>query len=216
MSTDLPIRCACGALRGVARGVSASSGNRVVCYCDDCQLFALFLGRADEILDARGGTDVFQMSPACLRIAEGIEKLACMRLTPKGILRWYASCCRTPIGNTLATPNVPFVGLIHACIDRAADGRPFDTTLGPVRARIYGQYAKSAREGPDLHDRISVPALLRFGRLVLLWRWRGDHERSPFFDAETGRPTATPRVLGANELSEVQSARRGWLDPSAA
>lgn len=48
---DLPLRCSCGALRGVLRGMSPARGNRVVCYCRDCQAFAHFLDR-DEILDA--------------------------------------------------------------------------------------------------------------------------------------------------------------------
>ncbi len=68
MPTTLPIRCSCAALRGTALGVSANRGNRVVCYCDDCQSFAYFLGRADQILDAHGGTDIFQTSPARLEM----------------------------------------------------------------------------------------------------------------------------------------------------
>jgi hypothetical protein len=210
---ELALRCTCGALRGVARGVSGATGNRVVCYCDDCQLFAHFLGRPDEILDERGGTDVFQMSPALLRIAEGVQKLACMRLTPTGIVRWYADCCRTPIGNTLATANVPFVGLIHACIDRRAE-RALDAVLGPVRFRIFGRFAKAGIEGPTVKQGISVAAMLRFGRMLLRWRWRGDHARSPFFDARGGRPVATPYVLGAEELERLRAARGRWLAPS--
>lgn len=206
MSTDLPIRCSCGALKGVARGVSRSTGNRVVCYCDDCQLFAHFLGRPDEILDSRGGTDVFQISPASLRITEGMHKLACMRLTPTGIVRWYADCCRAPIGNTLATPNVPFIGLIHACIDRG-----MEKTLGPVRFRIFGRFAKAGVEGPPVKQGISIPSVLRFSRMLVLWRWRGDHKRSPFFDAETVQPIATPSVLSAEELGQLRAARSRWL-----
>ncbi len=82
MPTDLPIRCSCGALRGIARGVSAKRGNRIVCYCDDCQSFAYFLEHPDRILDSHGGTDIFQMSPARLEISEGADQLVCMRLTP--------------------------------------------------------------------------------------------------------------------------------------
>ena len=52
MKVDVPIRCSCGALQGYARGISRKSGRRMACYCDDCQSFAHFLGRADEVLDA--------------------------------------------------------------------------------------------------------------------------------------------------------------------
>jgi hypothetical protein len=210
MPTDLPIRCSCGALHGVVRGASPSMGNRVVCYCDDCQLFAHFLGRPDEILDARGGTDVFQISPASLQIDGGIQKVGCMRLTASGILRWYTECCRMPIGNTLATPNLPLVGLIHTCIDREA-AKTVDVVLGPVRARIFGRFAKTGLEGPPMKNGLSIPSVLRFSRLMLLWRLRGDHKRSPLFDTETGDPSAVPYVLNAEELSQLRAARSRWM-----
>ncbi len=202
MPTDLPLRCSCGALRGVARGVSAARGNRLLCYCDDCQSFAHFLGRADESLDTQGGTDIFQMSPARLEIAQGADQLACMRLTPKGLLRWYASCCRTPIGNTLHTPGVPFVGLILACADPAGPSR--DEALGPVRARVNTGFAKGDRAHLGANSRGSALILLRFGAIVLLARVRGAHKRSPFFDPRTGEPRAVPRVLSEQELREVE------------
>ena len=39
MPTDVPIRCACGSLRGVVKDVTPGDGNRCICYCDDCQSF---------------------------------------------------------------------------------------------------------------------------------------------------------------------------------
>ena len=39
-AVDLPLRCDCGAWRGVLRSVEPGRGNRCVCYCDDCQSFA--------------------------------------------------------------------------------------------------------------------------------------------------------------------------------
>src|SRR5262249_49832287 len=59
---DLPLRCRCGRVRGVASDVSSSSGFRFVCYCEDCQAFARFLERPD-VLDPAGGTDIFQSFP---------------------------------------------------------------------------------------------------------------------------------------------------------
>jgi len=59
---DVALRCHCGRMRGIARAVSPSAGFRFVCYCKDCQAFARFLERPD-ILDAAGGTDIFQMPP---------------------------------------------------------------------------------------------------------------------------------------------------------
>ena len=191
MKTDLQISCTCGGLQGVARAVSGSAGNRLVCYCDDCQSFAEFLGRADDILDAHGGTDIFQMSPAHLKIARGVERLACMRLTPNGLLRWYADCCKTPIGNTLPTPQLPFVGLIHSCM--AVSKQSLDDIIGPVRAGVHGRFARGDRAEISAHDRESLSVLVRGVRKLIWWRLKGDRKRTPFFD-ETGTPAVEPRV----------------------
>ncbi len=207
MPRDLPVRCSCGALRGIARGVSAARGNRLVCYCDDCQAFAYFLGRAGEILDAQGGTDIFQMSPARLEITGGADQLACMRLTARGLLRWHTRCCRTPIGNTLHTPQVPFVGWIQLRANSAAENRLRDEALGPVRARVQIGFAKGDRTLLGAGGRSSIPILLRFAALVLRARLRGDHKASPFFDAQTGRPRALPAVLSEWQLREVERTR---------
>ncbi len=207
MPTELLVRCSCGAVRGVARGVSGERGNRIVCHCDDCQSFAHFLEGADQILDAHGGTDIFQMSPARLEITQGVGHLACMRLKPGGLLRWYADCCRTPIGNTLAWRQAPFVGLIHSCTDHASDGRSRDEVLGPVRARVQARFAKGDRAQLDAHDRAPAALFLRVLTIILMARLRGDHARSPFFDPQTGEPIAPPRVLTGDELRAVEAAR---------
>ena len=203
MSTEVSIRCTCGVLRGTLHEVSGDHGNRVICYCDDCQSFAHFLGTAHEILDAHGGTEVFQVSPVRIELTSGLEHLACMSLRPGGLIRWYADCCRTPIGNTLATRQVPFVGVIHSC----APVPSLDELFGPVRARIQARFAKGDRARLDAHDRAPVSVILRFTWRILGARLRGDHARSPFFDAKTGALVRTPRVLTAEELRAVEAER---------
>jgi len=209
MPPDVPIRCRCGNLRGVARALSPTTGNRVVCYCDDCQSFAHFLGRADEILDAHGGTDIFQTSPVRVEFDEGHEHLACMQLTPDGICRWYVSCCNTPVGNTAATSRLPFVGLVHTCLDHEAEGSSPDEQLGPVRNRVNARFARgdrSALEALSAHEKAPASMLFRLLVMVAGARLRGDHKRSPFFDANR-EPIATPHVLSASELAAVETAR---------
>ena len=209
MVTDLSIRCSCGSLHGVVRNVSSDRGNRVICYCDDCQSFAHLLGRADEILDVYGGTDIFQISPAYLEIQEGADQLACIRLTPKGLLRWYTNCCKTPIGNTLAIHQVPFVGLIHFCFDQDSADRSLEKILGPVRARVHGRFAIGDLTGlRNVHPRVPISNFIRVAFMLLLARLRGDHKSSPFFVSETHRPRAAPRVLTKEELHTVQDAIR--------
>lgn len=206
MPVDLPIRCSCGALRGVASGVSGAVGNRVVCYCDDCQSFLHFLGNATEVLDAHGGTDIFQMSPARLRFTEGSERLACMRLRPRGLLRWYADCCKTPIGNTPPTRALPFVGLIRVCVEPFSGVLSADGVLGPVRARVNARFAKGERAALDAHDKATASMILRFLRILAMARLRGDQARSPFFDA-AGAPIVEPHVLSEEELARVEATR---------
>ena len=207
MPTDLPLRCKCGSVRGVAKRVSGDRGNRVVCYCDDCQSFAYFLGAADEVLDEHGGTDIFQTSPARVVISEGADRLACMQLKPGGLHRWYAGCCKTPIGNTLGTPQVAFVGLIQSFVDHASDGRSRDEVLGPIRARVNARFAKGDRSQLDAHDRSPVSMILRFIWVFAAARLRGDHKRSPFFDPITGKPIVDAQVLTPAELERVESLR---------
>jgi hypothetical protein len=201
---DLAIRCACGAFRGVLRALSPRSRNRVICYCDDCQSFAYFLEQADSILDPHGGTDILQTSAARLEITAGERHLACMRLRPgSNVVRWYANCCRTPIGNTPANHRVPIVGLIHRCIDVEATGLPADEVLGSVRARVYGRFARGDRAQLAAPGGLSVFQILRIVRMVLAARLRGDQLRSPFF-RPTGQLAVAPRVLSADELRVLE------------
>jgi Family of unknown function (DUF6151) len=105
MPVDLPLRCQCGLMRGVARDVSPSAGLRFSCYCKDCQAFARYLERADMI-DPAGGTDIFQMPPARVKLTAGTDAMRCLRFSNR-VLRWYTECCRSPIANTAAGPRFP-------------------------------------------------------------------------------------------------------------
>jgi hypothetical protein len=179
-------------VRGVARAVSPRAGFRFVCYCQDCQAFARFLGRAD-VLDAAGGTDIFQMPPARLSLDEGCDAVRCVRFSDE-VLRWYTDCCRTPIGNTAARARFPIVGVIHSIMDHAAAGRPRHEVLGPPLCRIYERSAV----GPLPPEAPPPPSLRLFGRrasLMLGWWLRGLSRPSPFFDEHTGAPRAEPQVL---------------------
>lgn len=207
---DLPLRCRCGAVRGIARDALPSKINHCFCYCDDCQAFAHYLGRADDVLDAHGGTEITQMSQASIRFTAGVEAIAAVRLSPNGMIRWYASCCRTPIGNTMATTLMPFVGVIKAIIDAPA------AQLGPVRGRGF---AKSARGGRAAVPTDGLPGIVMIARVlakVLRWRLRGDHERSPLFDAASGKPLVEPRVLDEAEREDLRRRCARWRAEPAA
>src|SRR3989344_5726943 len=110
--SDVSLKCNCGKVRGVACNISPEAGTRLVCYCSDCRAFILHLC-GEKLLDQYGGADNFQMAIANFKITQGIDHLRCLRLTEKGMFRWYTDCCKTPIGNTLSA-GVPFVALFYA------------------------------------------------------------------------------------------------------
>jgi Family of unknown function (DUF6151) len=196
LPSELPLRCRCGHVRGVARGVSPSNGFHFVCYCKDCQAFARFLERPD-VLDPLGGTDIFQMPPGRVTLTAGADALRCLRLSDKGVLRWYTDCCRTPIANT-AGAGFPIVGMIHSFVDHAADGRSRNEALGPPLCRIYERSAT----GPLPPDAPPPPSLRTFvhrALKMLEWWARGLARPNPFFDDRTKAPRSAPRVLTPSE-----------------
>ena len=189
---DRLLRCQCGYVRGVAREVTPSTGFRFVCYCTDCQAFARHLKRPD-VLDAAGGTDIFQMPPARVTLTEGVDAVRCISFSGK-VFRWYADCCKTPIGNTASGPRFPVVALIHTFIDRDATGRSREDALGPPLCRIYERSAT----GPLPPNAPPPPSLGIFARRatkILGWWWRGLGRPNPFFDDHTNAPLSAPRVL---------------------
>jgi hypothetical protein len=183
VSNHYPVRCSCGALAGTLS--DPPWVNRVICYCNSCQAFAERLGRGDEVLDAQGGSDIVQTSPCNLTFTRGHEHLTWLRLTPRGPLRWYASCCHTPIGNTPANFRLSFVGLVHTCL---GDRESLDAAFGGPRMQVFTKYARGE---PKPKQRISVPAIAGFMWHMAVARVGGGYKVSPFFD-ESGSPVAVP------------------------
>jgi hypothetical protein len=189
---DLPLRCRCGHVRGVAREVSPAAGFRFVCYCTDCQAFARFLERPD-VLDATGGTDIFQMAAGRVRLTAGVDVVRCLSFSGK-VLRWYADCCRTPIANTAASARFPVAALIHSFIDNEANGRSRDEALGLPLCRIYEHSATGplpANAPPPPSLRVFVHRTSR----ILGWWVRGLGRPNPFFDERSRAPLCAPQVL---------------------
>lgn len=178
-------------------------------------MFAYFLAEADTILDRYGGTEVVQLSQGRLQFEAGRERLACMRLTPRGLLRWYAACCHTPIGNIPPNRHIPYLGLVRACIDYGATGRTPESLLGPIDCRVNAHDPDVRRTYADAHDGIPPGTLIRVASRVLAWRLRGDHRHSPFFDAVSGRPILTPHVLSADERAALRASATSSGNPNS-
>lgn len=201
MSSNVAVRCRCGEVEGLVRNVSPATVTRVVCYCDDCQAFAHRLGRAD-LLDASGGSDIVQVAPSTVTFSRGAEHIAGLRLSPKGLYRWYTDCCKTPVGNTLK-PAIPFVGIVAQAFDVGAGGRALDDVAGAPRGRILGKFAIG--EPPAGSTKLDLRLLGRAVRAILGWRLTGKAWPNPFFD----RAAATTRypvvVVPAAEREALRS-----------
>lgn len=196
-----PLRCRCGTLRGqVSHPEKVSRG---VCYCKDCQAFAHYLGTTGDILDEMGGTDVLATLPQHVSFTQGVERLACMSLSDKGMLRWYASCCYTPIGNTPRNMKLSHVGLVHTCL--ADPPRTLDAVFGPVRMRVNTQGAKGASR-PKTLPLSTVVAIVKFMGSLLRARLDGSYKRTPFFVPSQGTPIVAPKVLTPGERARVMKA----------
>jgi hypothetical protein len=169
--------CECGSV--VAE--LPDGGTRIVCYCQSCRSFVERLGKAER-LDAAGGSDLLQVAPDGVRFVKGREHLAWMRITEKGPLRWYATCCNTPLANTLGTPGVPFASF------QAAFATP-QAALGPVRARVHLKDA-TARV-PEPRGSL-LPLLAGFFWRIAAARLSGRWKTNPFFGPD-GKPVAARR-----------------------
>lgn len=191
----MQLRCRCGAVRGEMDAARAFV--RATCYCKDCRAFVRFLGQPD-VLDASGGVDVVPTAPATIRITAGNEHVACMSLSPKGLLRWYASCCRTPLANTPRDAKQPYAGMMTVCFDAAPQA--VDAAFGP-RDRIVlntGSATAPVRATPITF--LTGGLRILAGVIGALFR----RERSsPFFDA-SGRPLSEPEVISVEQRAALE------------
>lgn len=195
---EIKLACDCGKVQGQAHDMDAQKGNRLTCCCSDCQAFAHYLtglgrGNNPTILDQYAGTDIFQMPISKLTIDQGVEEIACMRLSEKGMNRWYTKCCNTPIGNTLGG-NMPFIGVVHnfmrhqtSRVDEIGQNRAYVQTKG-IKAQI-----------PTALKGASSKAILRSISKLISWKLKGFHRPSVFFTQE-GHSIVTPIIKHKSEI----------------
>lgn len=198
MGNTATLSCSCRGVRALVTDVAPNTVNRVVCYCDDCQAFLHQLDRAD-LLDGHGGTDIVQFAPAALSFVEGKERIVGLRLTPKGIYRWYASCCKMPLGNTLS-PAIPFIGVVAQAF--ASETQKPDQLFGPPIGRIFGRHAVG--RPPEGSTGLNPWLMARAIRRVLGWRLRGKTWPHPFFDRASRQPSFPLATLSPQEREALR------------
>ena len=188
--TALPLRCACGAITGTF-DAEPGCASRGVCYCSDCQAYGRWLGR-DDVLNAHGGTEILQTWPARVRIDGEVSLL---RLSAKGLHRWYAACCRVPLANSFGSPRMPFLGLAAQFVE---DRSALEPLFGPAQG-VQGRFAPGGCP-PGVYPSASLGVIA--GALSLLARgaWSGANTPHPVFGPA---PRAVARVLTPEERAKL-------------
>lgn len=187
MSETLTFACACGQVEGQLDAVSAANTTHLACYCDSCRMSYAAAG-----LDAPNRAELLQIMPHRVRFTKGLAHIAPIRLTPKGVLRWRATCCGTPLGTTPGTPKVPLFGLL-------TDRLTGTTALGPLVAYAFVPQG----DGKTRHD--------GFGQLLrkTVWtmlktRLSGRWKTNPFFEGLA--PIKAPELVTRDARAALKAA----------
>ena len=191
------LSCRCGQV-ALEVDIGPGSGTRVVCYCRDCRAAARLCPEPDALLTREGGVDIWQTTPDRVTITRGAELLEILRLSPKGLLRWRATCCGTPVCNMLEKPDLPFVGMV------LRPGMPVDAdaVFGAARSHVYTRFALAGRGAPDKDRGFNAVGLAVLTRM-LKTRLGGRGKINPF-RTEDGTPIALVRLA---DKAEVDRAR---------
>ncbi|MCZ2721413.1 DUF6151 family protein [Marinomonas sp. 15G1-11] len=186
--TELALECRCGKVKGRVHSVNLKQGNHLVCYCQSCQNFANYL--QSDVLNEFGGSDIFQIAPAFISIDLGVDQLKSLKLTDKGVCRWYTDCCKTPIGNT-AGAKIPMVGILRSFIAKDQD---INAKIGPIMGNVYVKNLDS-----PLPQSMSAPLsekrlIFRMIRKILLWKILAKGTPNPFMNSQ-GKPIVKPHKI---------------------
>lgn len=198
MSSDLSFACTCGLVTGTLTDVDPADGDHVICHCTDCQDLTHYLGHAEHVLDVHGGTALYQSRCARMTIRSGRGHLACVHLTDKPTLRWYAACCRMPLFNSYRNGRIPYITTQLAACDPA------------MRERLTGPPLGHLFTGDGIGDTSALPKMSmgklmrRFFPRMIRDTLSGDRRRCELFDARTLEPIVTPHRLTSDERQALR------------
>ncbi|WP_440056565.1 DUF6151 family protein (plasmid) [Pseudoalteromonas sp. T1lg65] len=185
----LNLSCQCNQVTGHIENITPNNANNLTCYCSDCRQFAIELQQQSTVLDVAGGTQIVQVPLSHFHLDSGKEHLACLKLSNKGMHRWYANCCSTPIGNTVSA-NWPFIGVIHSFIQDPG----LDAKAGVMQGAVHEKEATSPipieLRGPHKQGYILFKTLLKFAK----WKLQGKNSPSCLYEKD-GKPVCKPKML---------------------
>jgi hypothetical protein len=191
-------QCQCGSLRGLlSQPQRAFHG---ICYCKDCRAYSKHLGMASKTHDASGGAEFVATQARHVSFSEGMQHLACLSLSEKGLLRWYAKCCATPIGGTPRNWKIPYVGLVHTCLK--ADPAAFERAFPRLQMRVNTGSAIQTPPGLALRTLVSLASLMP---RIVADAVTGAYKETPFFHSPAGEPVAAVTMLSQAERVHAYS-----------
>ena len=193
------LQCQCGALRGHVSHTDLAL--RGVCYCKDCRAYSHHLGVASATHDSFGGAEFVATQAQHISLTGGTQNLGCLSLSEKGLLRWYAKCCNTPIANTTRKWTVPYVGIVHTCLK--ADSASFERSFPRLQMRVN---TGSATQTPPGMFFSTLVSLAGFMPRVLASRVNGAYRHTPFFSPPAGLPVAPVTVLSEAQREHAYGA----------
>jgi hypothetical protein len=202
MANDLSFQCSCGEVTGRLRNISTLAGDHLVCHCSDCLAFVRFCN-PDRVPTVVDGVQLFFARVSSMTLTSGKERLACLHLTEKPMLRWYSKCCRTPLFHTVDSGWYPFVTTHVAILDENCRV----AAIGEPRGHLYvGDVPLALRNFREV-SRVGVMA--RY--IVRMWKdlLSGDFRRAELFDAARLKPIVEPRRLSRAERAELDVQAAG-------
>ena len=184
--TGSAFSCACGRIEGQIDAMPAG-GLHLACYCDSCRAGALYCGAA---LAPEAPVELYLTPPQHVRITKGLPLLKPFAFSPKGILRWRASCCGVQMFSSQPDPKTAFMSLRT---DRLAN----PDAAGPLRCRSFIPGAK----GMAQHEgKLALAGLiLKAARARLSGNWR----KTPLYDVDSGQPVAEVTLVSREDKSAL-------------
>lgn len=178
--TDTKLTCDCGSFQASLKQVNPSQGTHLRCHCNDCRAFVRVLQPDAQL---RNGLHLFQTDPDKIEIIKGVEFFECLTLSPKGMLRWYTSCCKTPMFNTPRSARVPMVSVVTETADEPS---LFGPVLSDAFVKTSGGKTKTT----------GFPVLIyRFLKRAISSRISGRWKTTPFFIIPENIPFDKPYVI---------------------
>jgi hypothetical protein len=180
------LSCMCKEVEAELRDATPGTTNHLVCYCRDCRAFLRFVGKS-EWLTPGGGVALVHVAAGTVSFKKGFERLEGIRLSDKGLFRYFTSCCKTPFGVTMSE-GMPLVAFSTRTVESLAPFCP----PSPC-------YGKSAEPGAP----VGIPSLvtpafgLKMVRLLATWKLTGKGRPHPYF--QNGASIPKVRVLTPEE-----------------